>query len=285
MGAVNTAGDRVCKSTYIKGSTVVGVFLFPPSVLSSNRQQIRRFECFKRKQSVTERCDSTLRQWHLQMTDGEMGYKHITIIIPLVGCITSGAGLWAEHVFPSVSPLSLLCRPDSWRLSDGSWRDESLVKMLCPPCATAQRFGLMTPRWLVVKDYGEEEAVWYLTKAMAASSLQNSSSTITPSRSVMWSMLQRQTWAWEAGSETAAQKTPDTRTWCPPAPNPKVFSSRAAVWGWSQEYVESSSWDLQPPDTHHKKKCQTEKCLPNTSYGAIQDREVLTAVLCCSPTS
>lgn len=41
--------------------------------------------------------------------------------------------------------------------------------------------------------YGEDgEAVWYLTKAMAASSLQNSSSTITPSRSVMWSMLRQQ---------------------------------------------------------------------------------------------
>lgn len=34
--------------------------------------------------------------------------------------------------------------------------------------------------------YGEEEAVaWYFTKAMAASSLQNSSNTITPSSKVM----------------------------------------------------------------------------------------------------
>lgn len=49
-----------------------------------------------------------------------------------------------------------------------------------------------------IKLYSEdEEAVWYLTKAMAASSLQNSSSTITPSRSVTWSMLQRQTPRWE----------------------------------------------------------------------------------------
>lgn len=31
--------------------------------------------------------------------------------------------------------------------------------------------------------------VWYLTKAIAASSLQNSSSTITPSSNVMWSMM------------------------------------------------------------------------------------------------
>lgn len=44
------------------------------------------------------------------------------------------------------------------------------------------------------EDYGEEEeAAWYLTKAMAASSLQNSSSTITPSNRVMWSILQEET--------------------------------------------------------------------------------------------
>lgn len=43
------------------------------------------------------------------------------------------------------------------------------------------------------KDYGEEDAAaWYLTKAMAASSLQNSSSTITPSRRVMWSILKEE---------------------------------------------------------------------------------------------
>lgn len=36
--------------------------------------------------------------------------------------------------------------------------------------------------------HGVAEA-WYLTKAMAASSLQNSSNTITPSSSVMWSMM------------------------------------------------------------------------------------------------
>lgn len=40
--------------------------------------------------------------------------------------------------------------------------------------------------------YGEEEeAAWYLTKAMAASSLQNSSSTITPSNRDMWSILHK----------------------------------------------------------------------------------------------
>lgn len=36
--------------------------------------------------------------------------------------------------------------------------------------------------------YGVEEA-WYFTKAIAASSLQNSSNTITPSSNVMWSIL------------------------------------------------------------------------------------------------
>lgn len=36
--------------------------------------------------------------------------------------------------------------------------------------------------------YGVEEA-WYFTNAIAASSLQNSSNTITPSNKVMWSMM------------------------------------------------------------------------------------------------
>lgn len=45
--------------------------------------------------------------------------------------------------------------------------------------------------WLLIKAaYGVEEA-WYFTNAMAASSLQNSSSTITPSSNVMWSMLRK----------------------------------------------------------------------------------------------
>lgn len=43
--------------------------------------------------------------------------------------------------------------------------------------------------WLLIKaSYGVDEA-WYFTNAIAASSLQNSSSTITPSSNVMWSML------------------------------------------------------------------------------------------------
>lgn len=39
--------------------------------------------------------------------------------------------------------------------------------------------------------YGVEEA-WYFTNAIAASSLQNSSNTITPSSNVMWSILLRE---------------------------------------------------------------------------------------------
>lgn len=64
------------------------------------------------------------------------------------------------------------------------------------------------------KIYGEdEEAVWYLTKAMAASSLQNSSSTITPSRRVMWSMLRWQTREWEASSKRQLRRLQEnTRT-------------------------------------------------------------------------
>ena len=77
--------------------------------------------------------------------------------------------------------------------------------MFCRPCATGTstpqkaQFNLdlsARPRQMdeQQEDYGEEEeAAWYLTKAMAASSLQNSSSTITPSRRVMWSMLQEET--------------------------------------------------------------------------------------------
>lgn len=59
-----------------------------------------------------------------------------------------------------------------------------------PVPATPQAPGLAStcPRQMdeQQEDYGEEEdAAWYLTKAMAASSLQNSSSTITPSSRVM----------------------------------------------------------------------------------------------------
>lgn len=47
------------------------------------------------------------------------------------------------------------------------------------------------PAWLLSKAaYGVDEA-WYFTNAIAASSLQNSSSTITPSSNVMWSMLRK----------------------------------------------------------------------------------------------
>lgn len=73
----------------------------------------------------------------------------------------------------------------------------------CRPCATVTAtpqkalFNLDLSAWQMVKqqeDYGEEEeAAWYLTKAMAASSLQNSSSTMTPSSRVMWSILQEET--------------------------------------------------------------------------------------------
>lgn len=53
------------------------------------------------------------------------------------------------------------------------------------PCGWAQPgAGMAQPG----ADQGVAE-VWYFTKAMAASSLQNSSSTITPSSNVMWSML------------------------------------------------------------------------------------------------
>lgn len=45
-----------------------------------------------------------------------------------------------------------------------------------------------SPGYLGGEGYGVEEA-WYFTKAMAASSLQNSSSTITPSSKVMWSTI------------------------------------------------------------------------------------------------
>lgn len=73
--------------------------------------------------------------------------------------------------------------------------------IICRPCATGStappkaRFDPDPSAWPrqvdeQQEDYGEDEAAaWYLTKAMAASSLQNSSSTITPSSKVMWSIL------------------------------------------------------------------------------------------------
>lgn len=79
-------------------------------------------------------------------------------------------------------------------------------KKLCPPFAPETQPN--RSRSGGRKIYGEDEdAVWYLTKAMAASSLQNSSSTITPSRRVMWSMLRWQTREWGASSKTAAEET------------------------------------------------------------------------------
>lgn len=110
-----------------------------------------------------------------------------------------GAGLWAGPCL-SISSLSfvhLLAR--KCLLSHRSWRDEAPVTRLCPPLVpeTQPNHSRSDGRRI----YGEdEEAVWYLTKAMAASSLQNSSSTITPSRRVMWSMLRWQTREWEASS-------------------------------------------------------------------------------------
>lgn len=65
-------------------------------------------------------------------------------------------------------------------------------------------------------DYGEEEdAAWYLTKAMAASSLQNSSSTITPSSRVMWSMLreERGQKEWEGLSKSQLARRRPRNMW------------------------------------------------------------------------
>lgn len=44
---------------------------------------------------------------------------------------------------------------------------------------------------LRIDTYGVDEA-WYFTNAIAASSLQNSSRTMTPSSNVMWSTLERE---------------------------------------------------------------------------------------------
>lgn len=62
-------------------SKVLGGCFLPPCL--QNRQSMRSLKCFKRKQALTERCDSTLRQWHLQMTDGSTGNKYTSIVIPL----------------------------------------------------------------------------------------------------------------------------------------------------------------------------------------------------------
>ncbi len=124
------------------------------------------------------------------------------------------------------------------------------------------QFNLDLPAWLRQMDeqqgdYGEEEeAAWYLTKAMAASSLQNSSSTITPSSRVMWSTLQDETdrevrGVFQKSTQTIrAQNHVEARTWCPLALDPVTSSSQAAVWVWSRGCAESSTWDLPPPYTH-----------------------------------
>lgn len=146
MSAVNTAGYYVCKYTYIKGSKVLGVFsLFPPSVLSSNRQRMRRLKCFKRKQSVTEWCDSTLRQWHLQMTDGEKAYKHMIIIIPLAGEKQRCCGVVGGACLSmSSARLLFLCWPDGIRSLIDPEGMSRWWKCFTHPCATAQR---LQDRW------------------------------------------------------------------------------------------------------------------------------------------
>lgn len=81
--------------------------------------------------------------------------------------------------------------------------------------------------------------VWYLTKAIAASSLQNSSSTITPSSNVMWSMLAREEKCRESGlAPTDTATHPGERamcllTWALPAPSPAGVFWPAEVWEWN----------------------------------------------------
>lgn len=77
---------------------------------------------------------------------------------------------------------AVFCRPRA--AGGGTSQTPGFILTVCPAEADGRTAG----------DYGEEEeAAWYLTKAMAASSLQNSSSTTTPSRSVMWSTLEGDT--------------------------------------------------------------------------------------------
>lgn len=147
------------------------------------------------------------------------------------------------------------------------------------------------------EDYGEEEAAaWYLTKAMAASSLQNSSSTITPSRRVMWSILQEEwTESWEVRSKSQlwtwkAQERVEVRTWCPLALDLIISSSQAAVWVWSRGCAESSTWDLPPPNTRKNTKqlpkhnrtasipgwrCNTSKSLLHSLETVLLGRKVV----------
>lgn len=80
---------------------------------------------------------------------------------------------------------------------------------------------------------------WYFTKAIAASSLQNSSSTITPSSNVMWSMLGQEEKCKQSG---LVHTNPATRlgeramcllTWALPAPSPAGVFWPAEVWEWN----------------------------------------------------
>lgn len=124
-----------------------------------------------------------------------------------------GAGLWeGQCPFPSLPCYLFICWPESICSPidpEGMrrWR-KSFAHNFMPE--TQSNHSRSDGR----KIYGEdEEAVWYLTKAMAASSLQNSSSTITPSRRVTWSMLRWQTREWEASSKRQLRRLQEnTRT-------------------------------------------------------------------------
>lgn len=101
--------------------------------------------------------------------------------------------------------------------------------------------------------HGVAEA-WYFTKAMAASSLQNSSKTITPSSNVMWSILEKADrrsgnsthWAgWDLWTEYVKHWLTSGLQ----APSRAVVFWLGEAWGWSLEYAEFEPSGHQQPAT------------------------------------
>lgn len=117
------------------------------------------------------------------------------------------------------------------------------------------------PGWLARAAQGVAE-VWYLTKAMAASSLQNSSSTITPSSNVMWSMLGREEIAGNQDRPTQTQPRVSENVQCVYSHGPlwlqaqQAFSDQQKFGGEIWDALDSNhevSDDLQSPGHQHTK--------------------------------
>lgn len=184
----------------------------------------------------------------------------------------------------SSSFLPLLAR--QYLLSARSWGEEPLVKKLCPPCATARRPSLMTPRQMegsftarMRKRCGTWRRRWLPALCRTP-----------PARSPPPEASCGRCYDDKHGrSETCCQNSSSEDFWKHRThvrdalrlqtqksfPHEQQFGGE--VW-----YTVNPHHEISNHLTHVTKKWDREKQLPNTSYGAT--REVLTAVFCCSST-